>query len=278
MAFIRKLSERLLKLNLALFTRRALDAIISGWNYTNKRRFGWLLVKTTQCQWLAEPFRRSDGRLGVDVIFPNIAGSLWELLGSGKVRSSKAVLLNMFQADRDVLHHLTFEDNHRESGWPVFFFFFFPLSLQTESSQPHSWWMSNGSSCAKREIIEAKKSRPLRPADNMGQAVSHTAERTKHRLYEFDCPLHIWYLIWCYTDIFLSQSTGPEMKSCPILFFSASITASGLWCEAAEVGYYRGRLVWHPSFSRYTARTTATSRLVCKPSGKLSRAACTKCQ
>lgn len=39
----------------------------------------------------------------------------------------------MFQADRDVLHHLTFEDNHRVSGWPVYFFFF-PVSSNRELS------------------------------------------------------------------------------------------------------------------------------------------------
>lgn len=50
------------------------------------------------------------------------------------MRSSKAVLLNMFQADRDVLHHLTFEDNHRVSGWPVVFFFFSPVSSNRELS------------------------------------------------------------------------------------------------------------------------------------------------
>lgn len=51
--------------------------------------------------------------------------------------------------------------------------------------------MLNGSSCAKGEIIEAKKSQALRPADNPVQPVSHTAEWTKHRLYYVDCLLDI---------------------------------------------------------------------------------------
>lgn len=35
-----------------------------------------------------------------------------------KVKSSRAVLLDALQPDRDALHHLTFEDNHRVNGWP----------------------------------------------------------------------------------------------------------------------------------------------------------------
>ncbi|KAA8594015.1 hypothetical protein FQN60_004849 [Etheostoma spectabile] len=41
-----------------------------------------------------------------------------------EVKSFKAVLLNMVQPDRDVLHHLTFEDNHGVSGSPECAFFF----------------------------------------------------------------------------------------------------------------------------------------------------------
>lgn len=165
-----------------------------GKNYPNKRRFGWLPVITTWFQRLAELFWQSDGRLEVDVIFPNIAGSLWELLDQ-EVESSKAVLLNMFQPDLDVLHRLTFADNHSVNSWLeyVLLFYFYFYFFQTESTQLYLWWMPNGSARAKRQIIRAENSQALRPADNTVQAVSHTAEWTKCRLYYFDCLLDIWF-------------------------------------------------------------------------------------
>lgn len=54
------------------------------------------------------------------------------------MKSSKAVLLNMFQPDRDVLHHLTFEDNRRakrlDRVWVCFFLYFLFYQMEHSAS------------------------------------------------------------------------------------------------------------------------------------------------
>lgn len=98
-------------------------------------------------QLLAELFLQKESRSEVKVNFRNIFESPWKPLAKN-VKSVKAALPNVFLTDRDALHHLTFEDNHRDraSGQSV-----------GSSVQPRSRWMPNSLSCAKREITEVQK-------------------------------------------------------------------------------------------------------------------------
>lgn len=66
----------------------------------------WTLFQLLSC---ADKIQKSV------LFFPKIRESWWELLDQ-EVKSSKSVLLNMFQSEHDVLHHLTFEDSPTISG------------------------------------------------------------------------------------------------------------------------------------------------------------------
>lgn len=164
----------------------------------------------------------------------------------------------MPQPDRDALHHLTFEDNLRISGRSEYVFFFF---FQAESTQPHSWWIPNGSSCAKRKIIRAEKSQALRPADNIVQTVSHTADRTRPRLYFLIASFISDFRFDVVPTSFIHRHL--EMKCYTTLSFVGCNCSSCLvWGDRG--GYYRCRWIWHPSFSTVTlhvSHKTMTSRL-----------------
>lgn len=144
------------------------------------------------------------------LFFSNIPGSLWEQLDQG-VKSFKAVLLNMFQPDRDVLHHLTFGDNYRVGSWPERAILF----PNREHSAPLM---------AVAEWLVMSKER-----DNRSREVRHsillitpcTLSIPQQSGQSVGCTfwLPVRYLIWCYTDIFLSQLTGSEMLCLPIYFF-----------------------------------------------------------
>lgn len=96
---------------------------------------------------------------------------------------SKAVLLNMFQPDLDVLYHLTFEDNRRVSSCQyvmLFIYIFISNREHSVSLATDAEWLIV---CKE---ADNKGREALRPADNMAWAVSQTVEWTKCRLYYFD--------------------------------------------------------------------------------------------
>ena len=130
--------------------------------------------------------------------------------------------------------------------------------------------MPNGSSCEKREIIEAGKSEALRPADNPVQTLQSVW------LYIWS---PVWYLIWCITDVAPPQLTGPEMKRLLtiLVFYSrASVTSSSLCCEVAEVA---GTEVGELGICHSGHKLQRHPRLVWKTPGavdKLTHAACEK--
>lgn len=209
----------------------------------------------------------------VDVIFFWLAESLGELLD--QVKSFKAVLLNMFRPDREVPRHLTFEDN-RMCLAGVCFFFFFP-------NREHS-----ASLMMDTELLVMCKERDNRSREVTGTQAwwQRGADCQSHSrvdkawLYYLDCLLDIWFLFDVIPTSF-SRSWLIRNEMLPNIVFSASVTASALWCEVAEVAIIEVGNFWHPLFSSDTAchpRTAVTSRLVSKPSGKLTLTACIKCQ
>lgn len=170
----------------------------------------------------------------------------------------------MFQPDLDVLHRLTFEDNHRVSSWQyvmLFIYIFISNREHWASLMMDAEWLIM---CKE---ADNKSREALRPADNMAWAVSHTVEWTKCRLYYFDCLLDIWFLTQFHSVIWQGQKLNVTQYS---FFHLCNCVSSLVWG-----GYYRDGRVWHLPFSSYTAHhiwTTAASKLVCKPSDKLTQA------
>lgn len=133
--------------------------------------------------------------------------------------------------------------------------------------------MPNGSACAKRQIIRAENSQALRPADNTVQAVSHTAEWTKCRLYYFDCLLDIWFdFILTY---FSHTRLGQKLNVLQYCLFPT------FRCEAAEVAIIEmgefdichSVVTLHTTYKQQWHQGWSVNHLINWP-----RLACTKCR